>query len=301
MDDPAVQAFIQQQVAAQVGAALVHIQAEAAAAAAAAAPVIAPAPRLKPAKPEAFYGKPNEDVGLWIFQTNLWFTGAGNLTDIEKITLASGLLRGAALIWWRSVYDQPPMPATWEAFKTAITHAFQPINPAETARDRLANLHQTGPVSTYAATFRSIALQIPGITDDEKRDRFIRGLKKWTMQDVKLRNPATFDEAVCVAVRFDSIHTWRSNPNSGKTVSRISNPEPMEVDSGKLYATRSQPFFAAANALNSRPPYRTPSAPLRKPLTDREREELRRANKCFKCRQAGHLARDCPERAGRPN
>jgi hypothetical protein len=31
-----------------------------------------------------------------------------------------------------------------------------------------------------------------------------------------------------------------------------------------------------------------------KPLTDTERQELRKQGACFRCRQPGHLAKDCP-------
>lgn len=256
----------------------------------------------KPAKPEAFHGKSNEDVGLWLFLVDLWLVAGGVRTDIEMIVLATGLLRDAALVWWRSIHNVPGTPTTWAEFKAAITHAFQPINPAESARDRLANLRQTGPVRTYASLFRTIALQIPGITDDEKRDRFMRGLKKLTMQEVRLKNPSTFEGAVQLAVRFDSLHVWRpNNGNNPKTTPRTStyNADPMELD-----AVTTMPPTAmrsGVNAINSaRPSYRDAVAqasarPHRKPLTDREREDYRKRGICFKCRKPGHIARECPE------
>jgi hypothetical protein len=32
-----------------------------------------------------------------------------------------------------------------------------------------------------------------------------------------------------------------------------------------------------------------------KKLTDAERDQLRRQGKCFRCRQSGHISRDCPK------
>lgn len=278
---------------------------------------------LKPSKPEAFSGAPREPVDLWLFQIEQWLIAGGVNTEHERITLATGLLRHSALLWWRSIYGRPDTPVTWAAFKESITAAFQPINPMESARDRLANLRQTGPVRTYASIFRAIILEIPSITDDEKKDRFIRGLKPNLVREVRVRAPVTFEEAVTMSVRLDAIG-WRASPRPGAP--NNNGPVPMELgltrhvtpanSNGSAAAIRSS---APANAVNSewaRPSYRDvtaghinavrartshsgiPSRPLtpRSKLTDRDRAELRRHGVCFKCRKAGHIARECPER-----
>ena len=278
---------------------------------------------LKPSKPEAFSGAPREPIDLWLFQTEQWLVAGGVTTDHEKITLASGLLRNSALLWWRSIYGRPDTPVTWAAFKESITSAFQPINPMESARDRLANLRQTGPVRTYASIFRAIILEIPTITDDEKKDRFIRGLKPNLVREIRVRAPATFEEAVTMAVRLDAIG-WRASPRPGVTTTN--GPVPMELGltrhvlpsntTGSAAAIRSSAPTNAVNSEWARPSYcdvaagninavrsrpstsGIPSRPLtpRAKLTDRDRAELRRRGVCFKCRKAGHIARDCPER-----
>ena len=308
MNPAEVEAFIQAQVQAQVQAALAVAMAQVPAPAP--APTAAPAPtRIKPAKPEAFLGKANENVRQWIFSVELWFSAGGVLTDHERIVLAVGLLRDSALVWWRSVHDLPDVPTTWEEFKAATIHAFEPINPAESARDRLATLRQTSSVRTYASIFRFLAMSIPGITDDEKKDRFIRGLKLKTMSEVKLRAPETFEEAVRMAVRFDSLLFVRNFNPSVKTGNSHPRPEPMELGAIR---TNSIPTGNPPRAIRSvnaitRPSYRDVTAgrpysnPQRAKLTPEERTKLSREGRCFKCREKGHLARDCPERTNRPN
>lgn len=284
-----LQAYIKAQVDAAVSAAVAQ----------------SPSIRIKPVKPETLFGKPNENVRQWIFSVNLWLTAGHVTSDIERITLAVSLLRDAALVWWRSIHDLAEVPTTWEEFQSAIITAFEPINPAESARDRLATLHQSGSVRTYAFLFRSISMSIPGITDDEKKDRFIRGLKPLTMKEVKLRCPETFEEAVRMAVRFDSLF-WRNPGYQVKNGNANPHHEPMDL--GAIASTSTEPPLAirsTVNAINSRPSYRDVangnSVPRRTKLTDDERAKLRREGKCFKCRQSGHLARECPERSGHPN
>jgi hypothetical protein len=40
---------------------------------------------------------------------------------------------------------------------------------------------------SYATAFKTVALEFPGVTDDEKRDRFVRGLKANTQREVELK------------------------------------------------------------------------------------------------------------------
>jgi hypothetical protein len=113
--------------------AYIKAQVEAAVAQALAAAPPPTSSRIKPVKPEAFYGKPNENVRQWIFSIELWFTAGHVTVDIERITLAVGLLRDAALVWWRSIHDLTEVPTTWAEFKSATITAFEAVNPAESA------------------------------------------------------------------------------------------------------------------------------------------------------------------------
>lgn len=263
-----IQAYINAQVTARVDAAVAEINAN------------INRGGVKPSKPGTYDGR--EDPELWLYGVDLYFAAASVTTDFAKITFADALLRSDALVWRRTTMA----PTEWDVWKALLISAFQPVNPSETARDRLARLRQTSSVRTYASLFRTVTLLIPNITDDEKKDRFIRGLKPKILNDVKVKAPPTFDDAVKLAVRLDSLDTWR--PSSFSGTSRASHSDPMDVD---VNAIDSEPLAvrsADVNAIvNSRPP--------RKPLTDREREELKKKGVCFKCRKPGHIARECPE------
>lgn len=241
--EAALQAYINDQVNERVATLGTHLIAQLQA---------RPSGSAKPSKPNSYDG--HADPELWLYSLRLYYAAADITSDVHKIAFADALLRGDALIWRRSL---DYVVEAWDEWKALLVTAFQPVNPVEGARDRLAGLRQTGSVRAYASIFRSVTLQIPKITDDEKKDPFIRGLKSKIFNEMKIKDPRNFEEAVWLAVKLDSYGTsWRPK---------------MEPD----------------------------PRPMRQPLTDRERTEYCEKGLCFKCRQKGHVARDCPENSRR--
>jgi hypothetical protein len=152
---------------------------------------------------------------------------------------------------------------------------FQAVNASRHARDKLANFKQDGSMRVYAQKMQELAMQVPGIQDDELLDRFTRGLKPRTRMEVVMREPQTFDEAVKLADRYDSLFMpgfgFSRQPSGSSTggvlpVSFLSpsanpilpTPTPMEID-----------------ALRRRPA----------PLTAEERARLMQTGGCFYCCQ----------------
>jgi hypothetical protein len=128
---------------------------------------------------------------------------------------------------------------------------------------------------------QELSLQIPGTSNEELLDRFARGLKPRTRMEVTMRAPASFDEAVKLADRHDSLFSgfgFTRQPagftrsGQGFAVSQsVSNPilptpTPMEID-----------------ALRRKP----------SPLTPEERAPVQRTGGCFCCRQSGHVIANC--------
>jgi len=242
---------------------------------------------VKLPKPEVFKGgKQMREVDEWIFVMNTYLTACHIHLDIERITIASGYLRDAALTWWRQVNQEgnPNRPTTWAAFCQVLTCTFQPLNPAEVARDTLARLRQTTSVRQYAAMIRNTALEIPGITDDELKDRFIRGLKPATMAEVRLRAPTSFAQAVQLADRYDTLRYSITRPAAMPSV-----PFP----SGSSNGPSAMELGATLDASHNSPAPRHQPRPR---LTPQLRQQLIKEGKCFLCRKPGHMAMNCPER-----
>lgn len=267
MDPEQIAAFIQQQVAAALA------QAPAAAAAAAAPP------RPRPAKPDCFSATTaDSDVDLWLFSLDEYFEACNLNDDARKIAEAATYLRGPALTWWRTVRQGPPEQQihNWELFKQGLRHTFKPINSVKLARDKLAALKQNVTVRAYATAFRNITLDIPGITDEEKLDKFLRGLKQRTREQVELKEPANFDEAVRLAERYDTL-AWRYGS--------LSSPPTFQPDVAPM-ELGAVTYASPASDGHSH----------KVPLTPALRDQLLREGKCFYCREAGHRLKDCPKR-----
>ena len=246
-----------------------------------------PTPRVsgvKARKPEQFTGESNrEDVSQWLFESERYFTLSGT-NPLEAIQYASSYLSGAAAIWWRSrVRQHGPTGGvgSWDGFVEALTAQFKPVNGEKLARDKLARLIQARSVQDYTSRFRTLCLQIDGITESEMLDRFVRGLKPHVQREVELRDPTTLDEAVRIAERVDAIDFRSRSPQTtgflrGAPIQKQPaivhdiKPTPMEID--------------------------VLAKPKVQPLTPLERERLRKVGGCFYCRQLGHMIGECPSR-----
>ena len=138
---------------------------------------------LKPNKPKTYDGKRDEyEVRTWIFQVtkylNLVLVGMPNpLPDPTKISFAATYLSGTASTWWYTRVASNTIPATWAGFEASVVQEFVPFDSGQRARDKLRKLFQRTSVSAYLSEFRNITLAIPGITEGEKVDRFVQGLK----------------------------------------------------------------------------------------------------------------------------
>lgn len=149
-------------------------------------------------------------VENFIFDNEQYFLGM-HVPDDRRVFFASGLLEGVYKTWWRHACAIAQQSGTlealfeWDAFRTELLARFTIVNASRHARDKLANLKQEGTVRAYAQKMQELFLRVRGMQDDELMDRFIRGLKSRTRMEVTMREPQSFDEAVKIADRYDSL------------------------------------------------------------------------------------------------
>lgn len=74
-----------------------------------------------------------------------------------------------------------------------------------TARDRLATLVQKTSVVAYIEEFLTVVLAISSMTEEEKVDKFTRGLRGQVHREVQVRQYNTLQDAMTLATRVDSM------------------------------------------------------------------------------------------------
>ena len=249
-------------------------------------------PALKTKPPETFHGDPDPSgvkVVLWMTMLSVFFD-AYKVTDHEdRLRVAVTHLRDTAVIWW----DQLPhdlRPTTWDDFKEAIRSRFAAVNNNDYTRGRLRNLTQRGSAQAYAQAFQQIAAQAPLLDNDELRSIYMAGLKEEVKMFTAQRVPATFHEAVSQSIEVDNLlFASRSKQLGGRN---SYSGRPAQLPSSRQPSSR-QPTAQLA-AMNT-----YAAAPLVK-LTDSERDQLLKTGGCFRCRQPGHVAAQCPGRSRPP-
>jgi hypothetical protein len=249
------------------------------------APSVGGVKTVKLPQPKGFNG--SGMVENFLFDCEQYFAGMSIPAD-KQVFFAAGLLDGSPKSWWRYLCesygsDRLHELYVWDTFRALLMSRFKAVNASRHARDQLAELKQTSNVRTYAHKMQDLAMQIPNMHDEELMDKFIRGLKPRTRQEVVMREPYSFEQAVQLADRYDSLFS----PGFGF------NRQPSGTNTSYL---RPPVLTPVANPSSSGPfPMEIGMVKRRNaPLTPEERDRLRKIGGCFYCRQPGHIAPNCP-------
>lgn len=225
------------------------------------------------------------------------------VSDQDRIDYAGMKMQGPAATWY--TYSTNPQCRvedrifTWEDLVMGLRRNFQAINPVKQARDKLASYQQRGDsLMRYTTTMRGLFLEIPSMSEEEKLDRYVRGLKPPLRKEVELEQPTTVEQAIKAAETIDAV--WRQvgggksdnqRPNFNRghyrgNYSRDNRGTPMELGAHRLEQDRGRPQG------NHKGLQRDPNW---KPLTPAEKDEYRANNRCTYCRKHGHLVAECPD------
>jgi hypothetical protein len=222
-------------------------------------------PRIKPDRPPPFSGKKSESLDAWVFQMQQ-YCNLAPVPEADRINFAATFFKDQAALWWRSYYlsiDWAHAAPNWDGFLTALRQQFVPVNTTISAYDRLQRLSQKASVNAYNHEFRAVMLDLPDMDQATRMNYYIRGLKDNLRPFVVMQQPADLAAAEAIAERVDAITYKPQSRTTGFHHRAPGGATPMELD----VITK---------------------------LTPSERERLRKSGGCFRCRQPGHLARDCP-------
>lgn len=145
----------------------------------------------------------------WLYRAESYLAAEGyDSDDPNTIKVAAAYFKGAALKWHLAhqaevAQGRRPDYANWEQFKTAFIARFTPVDPAETARQKLDRCRQIKSASAYTAEFDSHILQLPRMDEADKLHKYIIGLKPQLQMHVALQRPTTLAEAQNLAIVAD--------------------------------------------------------------------------------------------------
>ncbi len=218
--------------------------------------------------PEPFKGKTS--IKSWTTHMNNYLA---NSSTEEALPIAISYLQGHAHEWWimYKETEEGQRITNWTQLKEALTSRFETLNKEKIARDKLAKWKQLKDVSTFNDDFQNIILDIPNISIEEQIDRYTRGLKHYIWKELCTNEYEKLADAMRDAERVEAAHSRLQK--TGKDTKKPANnrPEqqkPVPMDIGNVQ--------------------------LRK-LTREERETCMKEGRCLRCREKGHMAKNCPK------
>lgn len=245
---------------------------------------------LKPAKPDPYDGAIDADSCLNFLDSQVEYFKLVKLEDSLWVPYTVANLRKDARAWWRS--SGLDMDRTsWAAFKPVFIAYHTPPNTVTAARAALDRLQQRQlTVAAYTHQFRRLLRLIPGIDSDTVLHIYVRGLEPTTCKEVRLRQPTTLEQAHHMATELHSIlHPTDLHLHTASTPTSAMDVDNVSIDPVAAIANlRVELHNVRQQLLNNS------SGQPRGRLTPMERTRLMQRGACFRCRQDGHMAKDCP-------
>ena len=200
------------------------------------------------------------------------------------------------MVWFENLQKSDTPITTLIELETRLRAHFLPYGAEKIARTKLRLLKQTHTVQGYSTVFMQTVQHVPNMHVDDQIEAYVTGLKHGIYREVVLKDLRTLQEVMDFAVFVESRLQHRDHrdrigftpfaPRSSaapSTSNNNSSSTPMDLS---VAAATSNAAEVDLNAMNGQ---------VLKKLTDAERDQLRREGKCFRCRQRGHMSRDCPK------
>jgi hypothetical protein len=279
---------------------------------------------LKITAPSTFKGEMGFVVDDWITEMTQQFVFYGDAcfrSDTDKIRFALAYLRGSAMHWWVHEPKKEEI-ATWDDFVKRLHARFRPVQAAAIARQRLDKLRQKigHSVNAYSNAFQVTLTPITDMGQADQVHHFVNGLLPHIASKVYEKAPKDLRAAIDAAVSAEAMSNFGRSaahaPSQSSSAPMDINAVEQELDEEK----ESKPEVASSNdsvvgvllakmeAMEHRLLALAGSgssgssksfgnrADMVPGLKSEDIDRLRREGKCFRCKQSGHMKKDCPRR-----
>jgi hypothetical protein len=279
---------------------------------------------LRPMQPSTFNGAVSGNAEQWLVELERYFTVVGlSEADTRRALFASTYLKDAASGWYISAVKEPDFGTSppWQLFKERFLTRFRPLAAARMARAAIRNLKHRYKVAGYSQEFQKQMQLIPDMSVADQIEFYICGLQAHLAQEVDREQPKSLAEAMEAAQRIELLLSTRRVQNSfGRTVpyfrsSGFNNQsggnegDRMDLsvmrsstDGGDYYYKDELEEQLRLNAMSYRGGRGRGGAFFRNGrggklnvpgLSKEEFDKLMREGRCLKCKETGHLARNC--------
>ena len=222
----------------------------------------------------------------WLFALESRMRRLGVPED-EKIFIAGDFTKGIAFqMAKRKMMDGD---CNWESFKSELMARFLPPDHARLTLAKLWRLKQDGALGKFVNDFLAIVMQIPVMTEEDKLNCFLSGLRDKTRAEVSLREPTTLDAAITLAYKLE---LTRGEGGQDKIMSAM-------FSQGRQ---QGRPTTTGKQCFNCKREGHMAKDCRSKPATQKQRQQSPHGQQaaksstlvtCFRCKKTGHKKADC--------
>lgn len=215
-----------------------------------------------------------DDVVGWLSRCDSYFD-LDKTPEEYRVTMASLVLDKVGYQWYDGFKKSAQNPITWQTFSEGIRARFSAN--LQRPLEELVQLKQTGSLSDYQEKFEKISCQ-SNLTEDQKLDCYLGGLKEELAWDVRLFNPRTVLDATRLA-KIKEMSIW-SVTKTG-----------FEPGKGVTAGVKGQTVPQDQRGILGNPGYRFQSK-----MTPAELDEHRSKSLCFFCHEKFTPGHNCQQR-----
>lgn len=218
-----------------------------------------------------------DDVVGWLSKCESYFD-LDKTPEENKVTMASLALDEVGYQWYDGLKKSSRGPISWQDFADGIRVRFSTT--LRRPLEELVQLKQTGSLGEYQEQFERISCRI-NLSEEQKLDCYLGGLKDEIAWDVRLFNPRTVLEATRLA-KIKEL-SLRSNTKTGTGAP--------EIKKGTYMTPRASGAIQEQKGILGIPGYRFQSR-----MSPAELEEHRSKSMCFFCHEKFAPGHNCPQR-----